>query len=158
MLASLENDGQPEEAGWPYLPALPSDLSQYSPPHSVGDLYGREAEQPRQDLGLIRDALDQGCPAIILSTLTRRFFSPPSSCVVAHDDQDQVFPAPRHAVIAVGYGDMAGDPVILIRNSWGGGWGMAGHIWLTEDYLSRHMYGLALLKEACDVPNRAVAA
>ncbi len=158
MLATLENDGQPEETGWPYLPALPSDLSQYSPPRSVGDLYGRGSEQLRHNLSLIRDALDQHCPAIILSTLTRRFFTPPSSGVVGHDDNDQVFPAPRHAVIAVGYGDMAGERVILIRNSWGDSWGVAGHIWLTEDYLSRHMYGLALLKEACDVPNRAVAA
>lgn len=158
MLATLENDGQPEEHGWPYLPALPSDLSHYRPPKIVGALYGRETEQPRQDTDLIRGALDQKRPAIVLSTLTRRFFQPSNEGVVAHDDHDQVFPAPRHAVVAVGYGDYSSQPVILIRNSWGPSWGMAGHIWLTEDYLRRHMYGLALLKEACDVPDRAVAA
>lgn len=158
MLATLASEGQPEEQGWPYLPVLPTDLSLYRPPTVVGALYGREGEQPRQDLDLIRGALNQERPAIVLSTLTRRFFRPPSDGVVVHDDGDQVFPAPRHAVVAVGYGDHFGQPVILIRNSWGAKWGMAGHIWLAEDYLRRHMYGLALLKEACDVPDRAVAA
>ncbi|MCO6364375.1 peptidase C1 [Paracoccus sp. 08] len=158
MLATLETEGQPKEQEWPYLPALPSDLSQYHPPTAVGALYGREAEQPRQDLDLIRGALNQQRPAIVLSTLTRRFFQPPNDGVVMHDDQDRVFPAPRHAIVAVGYGEFGGQKVILIRNSWGPSWGMAGHIWLTEDYLRRHMYGLALLKEACDVPDRTVAA
>ncbi|MEM7778526.1 MAG: C1 family peptidase [Pseudomonadota bacterium] len=158
VLAALAHEGQPEEQGWPYLPALPNDLSLYGPPTAVGTLFGRDGEQPKQDLDLIRGALDNKRPAIVLSTLTRQFFRPPNGGVVVHDDQDQVFPAPRHAIIAVGYGNYLGQPVILIRNSWGASWGLAGHIWLTEDYLSRHMYGLAFLKEACDVPNRAVAA
>lgn len=158
ILATLEDEGQPEEQGWPYLPALPSDLSLYRPPTTVGALYGRKGEQSRQDLDLIRRALGQKRSAIVLSTLTRRFYQPPRNGVVRHDDQDQVFPAPRHAVVAVGYGDYLGQPVILIRNSWGPSWGTAGHIWLTEDYLRRHMYGLALLKEACSVPDRVVAA
>jgi hypothetical protein len=158
MLATLASEGQPEEQGWPYLPTLLNDLSLYRPPAAVGTLYGRQAEQPKQKLDLIREALDQKRPAIILSTLTRQFFHPPHDAVVVHDDRDQVYPAPRHAVVAVGYGDHLGQPVILIRNSWGATWGMAGHIWLAEDYLRRHMYGLALLKEACNVPHRAGAA
>jgi hypothetical protein len=158
MLATLAQDGQPEELSWPYLPVLPQDLSLYQPPTALGTLYGREGEQPRQDLDLIRAALDQKRPAIVLSTLTRQFFHPPENGVVVHDDRDQVFPAPRHAVVAVGYGDHFDHPVFLIRNSWGPTWGMAGHVWLAEDYLRRHMYGLALLKEACNVPDRAVAA
>lgn len=158
MLAILATEGQPEEEGWPYLSELPDDLSVYRPPMDVGALYGRQSEEQRQDLALIRKALEQQRPAIVLSTLTRQFFQPPRDGVVAHDERDQVFPVPRHAVIAVGYGDCSGQPVILIRNSWGASWGMAGHVWLTEDYLRRHMYGLALLKEACHVPDRAVAA
>ncbi len=158
VLATLKTEGQPNEQSWPYLAALPKELSQYSPPAEVGSLYGRDAEQPRQETALIRVALDQQRPAIVLSTLTRRFFDPPHSGVVEHEDHDQVFPAPRHAVIAVGYGEYLGQPVTLIRNSWGPSWGIAGHIWLTDDYLRRHMYGLALLKEACHVPNRTVAA
>lgn len=158
MLAALESNGQPVEQGWPYLSTLPADLSQYRPPMSAGALYGRESEQPRQDLDLIRSTLDQKNPVIVLSTLTSQFFKPPTDGVVVHDDRDQVFPAPRHAVIAVGYGNHANKPVILIRNSWGPSWGTGGYIWLTEDYLGRHMYGLAILKEACNVPSRAVAA
>lgn len=158
MLETLKSQGQPAERGWPYLQALPSNLSKYHPPSSVGTLYGREAVQPRQDLDLIRKTLDQEKPVIVLSTLTRRFYQTPIDGVVVHDDQDQVFPAPRHAIIAVGYGEFSGQPIILIRNSWGPSWGMEGHIWLTEDYLRRHMYGLALLKEARSVTDRIVAA
>ena len=158
MLATLKSDGQPQEHGWPYLQKLPSDLSKYHPPDSVGEIYGREAAQPGHHLDIIRGTLDQKTPAIVLSTLTHQFFKPPSDGVVVHDDLDQVFPAPRHAVIAVGYGEYARQPVILIRNSWGPSWGMEGYIWLTEDYLRRHMYGLAVLEEECDVPSSTAAA
>ena len=158
MLAALEYNGQPEEQVWPYLSTLPSDLSQYKPPMSIVGLHGRKSKQPRHDLDLILRTLNQKKPIIVRSTLTRQFFHPPSNGVVVHDDSDQVFPVPRHAVIAVGYGEYASQPVILIRNSWGPTWGMEGYIWLTEDYLRRHMYGLAILKEECDVTSRTVAA
>lgn len=63
------------------------------------------------------------------------------------------FPAPRdtcvggHAVMAVGYNDdhqVPGAPnkgAILIRNSWGEGWGEDGYGWLPYDYI---YYNLAI--------------
>ena len=158
VLATLREEGQPEEDGWPYLFELPDDLSLYQPPGSVGDLFGREAEQPCEDVDRLCAAVDAQTPAIVLTKLTRRFFQPPPEGLVDHDERAQVFPAPRHAVVAVGHGTADGQRAVLIRNSWGASWGRGGHIWLTEPYLARHMYGLAMLQEACDAPHRAVAA
>lgn len=158
MLATLQEDGQPQESGWPYLPVLPSDLNSYRPPSAVGDLYGRTSEQPSGDVDRICSALDMKRPAIVLTKLTMAFYRPSSEGLIEHSDGDKVFPAPRHAVVAVGHGSLSRHRVVLVRNSWGSGWGLSGYGWLTEQYLSENMYGLALLQEACDVPARAAAA
>ena len=39
-----------------------------------------------------------------------------------------------HAVLAVGYDDS--KKAILVRNSWGSGWGIKGYFWLPYDYIS----------------------
>jgi C1A family cysteine protease len=41
-----------------------------------------------------------------------------------------------HAVVAVGYDD--DEQRLIIRNSWGVGWGDAGHAWLPYDYVDLH--------------------
>lgn len=158
MLAVLREEGQPIESGWPYLKRLPTDLSQYHPPSSVGDLYGRAGQQPQGDVDRICAACDNGAPAIVLSVLTGRFFRPPASGIIDHLENDEVFPVPRHAVVAVGYGRVAEGRVVLIRNSWGPTWGIQGYAWVTETFLCRHMYGLAVLTDDCDVPRRSAAA
>ena len=75
---------------------------------------------------------------------------PPDS-IIDHIDGDEVFPAPRHAVVAVGYGEAPQGRVVLVRNSWGLSWGLEGYGWVTEQFLARHMYGLALLTDETDV-------
>src|SRR5437870_4073619 len=45
MLSAIRDDGQPEEAGWPYLASLPSDLSKWKPPAGIAPLF-RRAGQP----------------------------------------------------------------------------------------------------------------
>ncbi len=39
MLDVLREDGQPEEHGWPYLPATPVDAASWVPPGDVGPLF-----------------------------------------------------------------------------------------------------------------------
>ena len=151
MLGALREEGQPVEAGWPYLTQLPTNLSLYLPPVSVGILYKRDGHQPSHDVDRICRTLDDGVPAIVLSVLARIFFNPPFDGIIDHIDGDEVFPAPRHAVVAVGYGHTAQGRVVLIRNSWGPTWGLNGYGWVTEAFLMRHMYGLALLSDESDV-------
>ena len=44
-----------------------------------------------------------------------------------------------HAVVAVGYGDDANDRFVLVRNSWGDSWALAGHAWLARTYVESQM-------------------
>ncbi|MEO1379411.1 MAG: C1 family peptidase [Pseudomonadota bacterium] len=158
MLASLRDTGQPIESGWPYLKKLPADMATYRPPHTVGQVFARNGDQALRDVGQICAELNDGRPAIVLSVLTRSFFRPQQTGVIDHIQNDEVFPVPRHAVVAVGHGLIGQQRAVLIRNSWGPTWGLQGHGWLTENYLTRHMYDLAVLKEDRHVPDNSAAA
>lgn len=158
ILYTLREDGQPIEEDWPYLSDLPSDLSLYIPPIPVGKCYGRKSEVPPQSFDHICSALDHGTPVIVLAVLTLSYFNPPTNGIIRLVKGEAVLPTPRHAMIAVGHGVAEGMRVVLIRNSWGPGWGLSGYCWLTESYLNKHMFGLAVLKEDCDVSRRSVAA
>lgn len=158
MLATLRDQGQPIENDWPYLAKLPTDLTHYSPPSPIGRLYGRNGQQPIHSVDHICGALDDGVPAIVLSVLTRTFFNPPNSGIIDHVDGDDVFPIPRHAMVAVGHGQVRQGRVVLIRNSWGSCWGLNGYGWVTEAFLTRHIYGLALLTDESDVLHSSAAA
>lgn len=158
MLAALSDEGQPYESGWPYLTRLPEDPAHYAPPSSVGAVFGRNGMQPRRNLDRIYQALDDSVPAIVLSKLTRSFFQPAADGIIDHVEGDEVFPIPRHAFVAVGYGEVAQGRVLLIRNSWGATWGLGGYGWLTETFLDRHMYDLALLTDESYVSHRSAAA
>ena len=67
-------------------------------------------------------------------------------------------PARRHAVVAVGHGTIQGERTILVRNSWGPGWGVAGHGWLTEGFIAPRLFATALLTEDVDVSGHSIAA
>lgn len=158
ILSTLREDGQPVEEDWPYLTNLPTDLSLYCAPISVGECFGRNSELQPRDVDRLFISLDSGAPAIVLAVLTRSYFNPPSNGIIRHVEGEAVFPTPRHAMVAVGHGTAFGEKVVLVRNSWGTGWGLAGYCWLTERYLNEHMFGLAILKEDCDVSRSTAAA
>lgn len=42
----------------------------------------------------------------------------------------------RHAVLAVGDGTYQGHEAVIIRNSWGAGWGIGGYGYVTDAYLA----------------------
>lgn len=52
-----------------------------------------------------------------------------------------------HAVIVVGRGDYGGEPVMLLRNSWGPNWGYDGHAWVRESYLGPRLAGAFVISK-----------
>jgi hypothetical protein len=158
MLDALRLDGQPQEAGWPYLILPPADPANWQPPHSVGPLYGRDGKRADYALNPILATLDQGTPIILLSCLSSSFYMPTAEAVVAPAADELPDPNIRHALIAVGHGDWSGERVVLVRNSWGPSWGDEGYAWLTESFLAPRLFGAAILMENVDVSANSVAA
>lgn len=158
MLDALRLDGQPDEKGWPYLAAVPADHRLWTPPATVGPLYGRNGQRDGTDLSSILAALDRDTPMLMLTMLSRSFFQPRGDGVVDPANDELPEPAQRHAVVAVGHGTVDGTPAILIRNSWGPGWGLEGHAWLTERFLAPRLFATANLTEEVDVSSHTAAA
>jgi hypothetical protein len=158
MLEALQQDGQPEESGWPYLPAMPIDATSWTPPAEVGPLFGRAGERSRPLIDQLVAELDQGRPVIVLLMLSRAFYSPRPQAVVDLAPGEPPNPARRHAVVAFAHGAVDGQRAILVRNSWGPRWGEAGCAWLTESFLGPRMFAAATLMEEVDVSAHSAAA
>lgn len=157
MLEALRLDGQPVEAGWPYLAAVPADVSAWTPPFGVGACFGRNGMTGSVDLVGVRSMLALARPMVLLTMLSQSFFMPVAGVVDAGPEEAPE-PSLRHAIVAVGYGDVDGENAILVRNSWGAGWGIDGHAWITDRFLVPRLFATASLLEEVNVPSRANAA
>jgi Papain family cysteine protease len=158
LLDALRQDGQPHENRWPYLLDLPADLAQWGPPAGVAPLFRRAGEETQNAMHTIIARLKQGHPVIVLTRLSRSFDWAKPDGIVDEAPGEQPDMNRRHAVIAVGYGHVGGQRAILIRNSWGNGWGAGGYGWLTEKYVLPRVFKLAILKEDLSVSSHCVAA
>lgn len=132
--AALVQDGQPLEAGWPYLAALPADEAQWMPPAGIGILYRRSSTRHTPAFNRIWDAVEANQPSVVVMTVSTAFYRPSKDGVV--DSNEPEDPAVRHAVVAVATGQRAKAKLLLVRNSWADSWGLAGHAWLSETYVA----------------------
>jgi C1A family cysteine protease len=99
-------------------------------------------DTPAQALGNIRGALAAGLPSIFGFPVYDEYMN-------AGPDGKVAFPAPTsqlqggHANAAVGYDDNlaigADTGALLVRNSWGAGWGMHGYGWLPYKYVTQNL-------------------
>lgn len=156
-LGALHDDGQPEESGWPYLPNTPDDAG-WAPPASIGPVFGRNGATAKHAVDHIAAQLDQGVPVIILTRLSISFFTPSAGAMVIPGPGEIPDPNIRHALVAVGHGKLGADRFILVRNSWGNGWGDQGYAWVSEGFLLQGLYAAATLMENVDVSANSVAA
>lgn len=147
MLDTLRHDGQPQEAGWPYLATPPADPKSWKPPEDVGEIYRRLGAARSENFDEVLCSLDEGIPILVLLYLSPSFYTAGPAGVIAPQIDEQPDYALRHAVIAVGHGVTKGERVVLVRNSWGRDWGEGGYAWMTESYLSPRLMRLAALTE-----------
>jgi hypothetical protein len=155
MLAAVREDGQPVESGWAYLNP-PIDPKTWSPPANIAPLFKRGSETRQNSVDEIIARLDQGHPVLVLTTISASFYKPMAASIVDHNEAADL--SRRHAVVAVAHGANEGQRVILMRNSWGAGWGASGYAWLTEKYLVPRVFQLAILKEDLSVSANSAAA
>jgi hypothetical protein len=134
---ALKLDGQSPETGWPYLTALPSELTHWKPPPGATPLF-RRATQPLTPKGAdVIARLDTGQPVVLILLLGERFYNPIDGLIaIGPNDADTDY----HAVIAVGHGNAStGEACILVRNSWGPDWALEGYGWIALPYLEARL-------------------
>jgi hypothetical protein len=158
ILEALRKDGQPEESGWPYLDATPTDVASWAPPDEVGKLFGRNSMIAMHSIDQVIQELDHGRTIIVLMMLSRAFYQRNPQGVIDPPPDEQPEPDRRHAVVAVGHGIIDGQRAVLVRNSWGPSWGDEGYGWLTERFLGPRIYAAATLLEDVDVSAHSAAA
>lgn len=151
--------GVPPEKFWPYTDANPAfDQEPSAFVYSVADNYQAlkyfchdplgKTLQPKDVLNSVKSYLAKGIPAMF------GFYGFPSS---DKSDTPGAFAYPcsgenaiwGHAVVAVGYDDKvkitntqcntSTTGALLIRNSWGTGWGDKGYGWLPYEYVNNRL-------------------
>lgn len=100
---ALEQNGQPLEIAWPYLPVLPADLMTWKPPANVGTVYFRASRVIGSAFNDAWALVASGNPALIVTTISNAFYMPDVAGVV--DSTEAVDPTRRHAVVVTATGE-----------------------------------------------------
>jgi len=154
---ALKEEGQPIEQDWPYLDVVPADLNAYFPPQKV-TVFRRNGERRPEAIDEIIGHLQAKTPCLIVMMISDAFYVPNAEGVIEAVPSEDPDPTRRHAVVAVGHGHVNGVRAVLIRNSWGLDWGIAGHAWLPEPFIEPRLTRIALLTEEINVPTQNLAA
>jgi hypothetical protein len=141
--AGLDQNGQPLESGWPYLKSLPADLRDWKPPVNAGQLYRRGSRVDVPAFDQVWNKVEANDPIVLGITISAAFYTPDTQGLV--DSGEALDPNLRHAVVAVATGARGKERILLVRNSWGGGWGLSGYAWLTETYVGPRLIALVTL-------------
>jgi hypothetical protein len=131
---ALASPGQCDEAHWPYMAAV--DLSAtYAPPVAVASLPKAHAtmREISTNTASVRSVLATGRPVVAGLQLWDGFYDCDSETIAA--PAGDIDATALHAVCFTGLDE--DDDAIMIRNSWGRGWGQDGYAWLRLAALPR---------------------
>jgi hypothetical protein len=129
---ALKDDGQPLDAEWPYAASAPA-AKDWKPPPSVQNIHKATIDFVVRTLAEVRALLQSKTPVTLHLIGSEAMHRPDSEGVVRVRKRDKT--TTRHALLAVGSGHDDDGGYILVRNSWGTAWGLAGHGWFHEPYL-----------------------
>lgn len=152
---ALHSAGQPFDVHWPYDDTLgegtePTPLSAANVDWYVADM----VEVPLAHDGVedeIENALAVGFPVLIIVELTAEFEDPDERGEIAVPAMTSPL-GDYHAVVAVGAQPSSDGSTrrLLIRNSWGPGWGAGGYGWMPVAYLRAFAVEAAVLDPRTD--------
>ena len=141
-LEAVAKPGQPTALACPYtvsepteqFPCLP-DLSAF--PANESKLYVSTLQAIDMKSKMLEFELQNRKPIGLVLRLTESFYKPVEGIVAFSNNH---LNGCNHAVIAVGLGTHAvtHEPHVLIRNTWGVGWGNAGNAWLPFKFIDIH--------------------
>lgn len=137
---ALLDEGQPVEAAWPYTADA---VIPWTPPAIASAFHKATLSPGTLDFDGVVAALDAGAPVVLGLVITDAFYRPDAAGAIADVTPD--IERGGHAVLAIGHGaDAGGEAALLIRNSWGEGWGSGGHAWLPRAYVERQLHETAV--------------
>lgn len=143
----LMHYGQPFEFYWPYASV---DPSAWSPPKTAPTtLFHAKTLNVTSAYQDLSKALNAGQPSIIALNIGGAFqrWSHTSGEAVIADETEDLSQGAGHALLAVGHGEYEKTQLVLIRNSWGRGWGDDGYAWISANHMKDRWIGGFRLEE-----------
>lgn len=138
---ALSTWGQPPEALWVYDATRQESDDSYVPPRDALDsTICRKArlQSIEATIAAMRDHLAVGRPVAIGIRIGYSFLRPVVGRIPLPAPDEALLEG--HALLVVGYNDGTGqqDGFLIVRNSWGEGWGDGGYGYLPYEYIERH--------------------